>query len=53
MTKALNEAGNTRSEFVAIEDAGHFFEHYGFHGDKRTEVAEIIVDWIMKMMPAE
>ena len=53
MTKALNEAGNTRSEFVAIEDAGHFFEHYGFHGDQRTEVAEIIVVWIMKMMPAE
>jgi len=53
MTEALNRAGNTRSEFVVIEDAGHFFEHYGFHGDARTEVAEIIVEWLQKAMPAE
>ena len=53
MTKALNDAGNSRSECVIIEDAGHFFEHYGFHGDQRTEVAEIIVEWIQKVMPAE
>lgn len=53
MTKALQDAGNTRSEFVVIENAGHFFEHFGFFGDQRTEVAQIIVEWLMKVLPAE
>ncbi len=53
MTEALNKAGNTKSDCVIIEDAGHFFEHYGFHGDQRTEVAEIMMEWIERMMPNE
>ena len=46
MTKALNDAGNIRSEFVLIEGAGHFFEKFGFSGEYRSDVAEIIMSWI-------
>ena len=53
MTKALNESGNTASKCVVVENAGHFFEHFGFHGDQRTEVAEIIMEWLAETMPAE
>lgn len=53
MTEALNASGNTKSKCVIVENAGHFFEHFGFHGDQRTEVAEIIMDWLGEMMPAE
>lgn len=53
MTRALNAAGNTKSKCVVVENAGHFFEHFGFHGDQRAEVVDIIVEWLNEMMPAE
>ena len=51
MTEALQRAGNTRSEFISVHKAGHFFENFGFYGDQRAEVAEIVADWLDKILP--
>jgi dipeptidyl aminopeptidase/acylaminoacyl peptidase len=40
-----------RCILMEIEDAGHFFERFGFSGNRLDEVANAVVTWLRSLIP--
>ncbi len=50
MHEALVKGGNQRAEMAVIPGVGHFYEVYAFDGYLTKKVAQIVVDWLKKIL---